>query len=175
MINCVITLSKWLWNHEPQFLTRLELIQADFAGDDAISTKRNPCALPLETTHDSVTDENMATNKTNVVPTLMSGLSMDVLEKLGMKLNPRHPLKDFRYLAGKMNYTYESVRNFERQKNPTAFLLSEWWMSNAEKGEQKTVTDLIKYLQEMKRDDAVELLRPVEFTGKSYGTSSITL
>lgn len=116
----------------------------------------------------------MATNKTDVVPTLMSSLSMDVLEKLGMKLNPRHPLKDFRYLAGKMNYTYESVRNFERQKNPTVFLLSEWWMSNAEKGEQKTVTNLIEYLQEMSRDDAVEILRPVEFTGKSYHTSSIT-
>ena len=109
----------------------------------------------------------MATNKANVVPTLMSSLSMDVLEKLGMKLNPRHPLKDFRYLAGKMNYTYESVRNFERQKNPTVFLLSEWWMSSAEKGEQKTVTNLIEYLQEMRRDDAVELLRPVEFTGKN--------
>ena len=122
-----------------------------------------------------MTDENMATNKTDLVPTLMSSLSMDVLEKLGMKLNPRHPLKDFRYLAGKMNYTYESVRNFERQKNPTVFLLSEWWMSNAEKGEQKTVTNLIEYLQEMRRDDAVELLRPVEFTGKSYRSSSTTL
>lgn len=29
------------------------------------------------------------------------------------------------------------------------------------------MTNLIEYLQEMRRDDAVELLRPVEFTGKN--------
>lgn len=92
---------------------------------------------------------------------------MDILEKLGMKLNPRHPMKDFRYLAGKMNYNYESVRNFERQKNPTVFLLGEWWMSCERNGEVKTVTHLIELLKDMGRDDAVEILRPVEFTGKS--------
>lgn len=115
----------------------------------------------------------MAANKTDPdrVPTLMSSVSMEILEKLGMKLNPRHPLKDFRYLAGKMKYNYESVRNFERQKNPTIFLLSEWWTSSAQNGEMKTVSHLIHFLKEMRRDDAVEILRPVEFTGKSYRRS----
>lgn len=113
----------------------------------------------------------MAANKTDFVrvPTLMTSLSMDILEKLGMKLNPRCPLKDFRYLAGKMNYTYEKVRNLEYQKNPTVALLGEWMMSSADQGEAKTVTDLIKLLKGMKRDDCVALLAPVEFTGKSYG------
>ena len=118
-----------------------------------------------------MTDNNMAaTNKTDCVrvPTLMTSLSMEILEKLGMKLNPRHPLKDFRYLAGKMNYTYERVRNLEYQKNPTVALLGEWMMTSADRGEARTVTELIALLKEMRRDDAVELLRPVEFTGKSY-------
>ena len=113
--------------------------------------------------------DNMAvceTDKIARVPTLVSTLSMDVLERLGMKLNPRHPMKDFRYLAGLMNYTYEMVRNFERQRNPTVSLLSEWNMSHAANGEAKTVSDLIELLKEMKRDDTVEILKPVEFTGK---------
>lgn len=122
-----------------------------------------------------MTDDNMAANKADLVrvPTLMTSLSMDILEKLGMKLNPRHPLKDFRYLAGKMGYTYERVKNLEYQKNPTVALLGEWMMSGADAGEAKTVTDLIGLLKGMRRDDAVELLRPVEFTGKCYGGADL--
>lgn len=122
-----------------------------------------------------MTEDNMAANKTDFVrvPTLMTSLSMDILEKLSMKLNPRHPLKDFRYLAGKMGYTYERVRNLEYQKNPTVALLGEWMMSGADQGEAKTVTDLIELLKGMRRDDAVELLRPVEFTGKFYGRADL--
>ena len=108
------------------------------------------------------------TDKISRVPTLLNGLSMDVLEKLGMKLNPRHPLKDFRYLAGKMKYNYEMVRNFERQKNPTISLLEDWFMSHTRNGERKTVTHLIELLKDMKRDDAVDILKPVEFTGKCF-------
>ena len=116
-----------------------------------------------------VTEENMAaceTDKIARVPTLVGTLSMDILERLGMKLNPRHPMKDFRYLAGLMNYTYEMVRNLERQRNPTIYLLSEWNMAYATNGEARTVSDLIDFLKEMKRDDVVEILKPVEYTGK---------
>lgn len=56
----------------------------------------------------------MVMNKIDVVFILMSSLSMDVFEKFGMKFNLRYFLKDFRYFVGKMNYMYESVRNFER-------------------------------------------------------------
>ena len=126
--------------------------------------------LPLEWTCDNLTEENMAAcNRDETVrrvPTLVSSLSMDVLERLGMKLNPRHLMKDFRYLAGKMNYNYEMVRNIERQRNPTIFLLNDWFMTHARNGEPKTVTDLIELLKDMQRDDAVDLLKPVEFTGK---------
>ena len=111
----------------------------------------------------------MAARKTDEiapVQTLVRCLSMDVLEKLAIKLNPRHPLKDFRYLAGKMGYNYEMVKNIERQKNPTTYLVSDWDMTHATNGESKTVSDLIEFLKEMKRDDAVEILRPFEFTGK---------
>lgn len=124
----------------------------------------------------------MASEKMKRVSTLVNCLSMDILEQLGMKLNPRHPMKDFRYLAGKMNYNYESVRNFERQKNPTVSLLYEWWMSSERNGEVKTVTHLIELLKSMGRDDAVNILRPVEFTelsqypsGKDYQPTHVTL
>ena len=140
-------------------------------GTQKLKHERDKSPLqPPPGTHE--TDENMAANKTECVrvPTLMTSLSMDILEKLGMKLNPRHPLKDFRYLAGKMSYTYERVRNLEYQKNPTVALLGEWMMSSADRGEARTVTDLIELLKDMKRDDAVDLLRPVEFTGKCYGS-----
>ena len=113
--------------------------------------------------------ENMATSDTVEivrVPTLVRYLRMDVLEELSFKLNPRHNMKDFRYLAGLMNYNYGMVKNLERQKNPTTYLLSEWDMSHAANGEAKTVGDLIELLKQMKRDDAVEILRPFEFTGK---------
>ncbi|CAH3028984.1 unnamed protein product [Porites evermanni] len=98
------------------------------------------------------------------VRTLVSSLTMDVLEKLGMKLNPRHPMKDFRYLAGKMNYNYEMVRNFALQRNPTVALLHDWFMSHTKNGEAKTVSHLIELLKNMKRDDVVEILQPLEFT-----------
>ena len=131
---------------------------------DVIVTKF-PSTLPK---NKDFTDENMAAyekDKIARVPTLISSLRMDVLEKLGMKLNPRHSMKDFRYLAGLMNYTYDMVRNIELHKNPTIHLLSEWSMSHAKNGVAKTVTDLIELLKDMKRDDVVEILKPVEFTG----------
>lgn len=91
---------------------------------------------------------------------------MDVLETLGMKLNPRLPRKDFRTLAGKMKYTYERIRNFEREKNPTLSVLSDWWTEAGKRGEVKTVTELIEILAQMSRDDAVMLLREHEFSSK---------
>ncbi|KAK2568420.1 hypothetical protein P5673_007452 [Acropora cervicornis] len=99
------------------------------------------------------------------VPTPLRCLKMNVLEELSRKLNPRHNTKDFRYLAGLMNYTYEMVKNLEREKNPTAYLVSEWAMCHASGGEPKTVGDLLELLKEMRRDDAVEILKPFEFTG----------
>ena len=115
---------------------------------------------------------NMAA-RTRRVPTLASSLNMEVLEKLGMKLNPRHPMKDFRYLAGKMNYNFERVRNFERERNPTIALIADWYTSNADDGEAKTVTQLIDLLKKMKRDDAVDLLRDHEFTGESISINRL--
>lgn len=73
-------------------------------------------------------------------------------------------MKDFRYLAGKMNYNYETVRNFALQRNPTVALLHDWFMSHTKNGEAKTVSHLIELLKNMKRDDVVEILQPLEFS-----------
>ena len=103
------------------------------------------------------------------VPTLVKNLHFDVLERLGMKMNYRMPMKDFRTLAGKMKYTYEAVKNFERHANPTAALLMQWSHSGSrgrgKVGEEKTVTDLIQLLSLMGREDAVDLMSQYEFTG----------
>ena len=100
------------------------------------------------------------------IPTPIINLNYEVLEKLGMKLNYRMPLKDFRTLAGKMKFTYEVVKNLERQPNPTAALLVRWSQSQAKLGEEKNVTELIEMLNQMGRDDAVDLMTAHEFTGQ---------
>ena len=92
---------------------------------------------------------------------LVSSLDGEVLERLSMKLNPRMLLKDYQSLAGRLKYTYEYIRNFDRERNPTLALLQHWWSSK--RGKEKTVSVLIEHLSEMERDDCVDLLRPYEF------------
>lgn len=100
------------------------------------------------------------------VKTLVCKLKPDVLQELGMYLNPYMPLKDYRSLAGKLGYTFMRVVNFERERNPTIALLEDWWTSFNNKNEPKTVSELMQVLEEMRRDDAVDLLKPYEYTGK---------
>ena len=92
---------------------------------------------------------------------LVSSLDGEVLERLSMKLNPRMLLKDYQSLAGRLKYTYEFIRNFARERDPTLALLQHWWSSK--RGKEKTVTVLIELLSDMERDDCVDLLRPYEF------------
>ena len=98
---------------------------------------------------------------------LVSSLDGEVLERLSMKLNPRMLLKDYQSLAGRLKYTYEYIRNFDRERDPTLALLQHWWSSK--RGKEKTVTVLIEQLSEMERDDCVDLLRPYEFYSE-YGS-----
>lgn len=95
---------------------------------------------------------------------LVSSLDGEILERLSMKLNPRMLLKDYQSLAGKLRYTYEYIRNFARERDPTLALLQHWWSS--QRGKEKTVTVLMELLSDMERDDCVELLRPHEFYSK---------
>ena len=92
---------------------------------------------------------------------LVSSLDGDVLSQLSMKLNPRMLLKDYQTLAGKLKYTYEYIRNFALDSDPTLALLQHWW--SMKRGNEKTVSVLIGLLSDMERDDAVELLRPYEY------------
>lgn len=95
---------------------------------------------------------------------LVSSLDGEVLERLSMKLNPRMLLKDYQSLAGRFKYTYEYIRNFARERDPTLALLQHWWSSK--RGREKTVSVLIEQLSDMERDDCVDLLRPYEFHSK---------
>jgi hypothetical protein len=102
---------------------------------------------------------------------LVSSLDGEVLERLSMKLNPRMLLKDYQSLAGRLKYTYEFIRNFARERDPTLALLQHWWSSK--RGKEKTVSVLIDFLSDMERDDCVDLLRPYEFYGKNSLLCSI--
>ncbi len=95
---------------------------------------------------------------------LVSSLDGEVLERLSMKLNPRMLMKDYQSLAGRLKYTYEYIRNFARERDPTLALLQHWWSSK--RGREKTVTVLIDFLSDMERDDCVDLLQPYEFYSK---------
>jgi hypothetical protein len=95
---------------------------------------------------------------------LVSSLDGEVLEGLSMKLNPRMLMKDYKYLAARLKYTYECIQNFARERNPTLALLQHWWSSR--RGKEMTVTVLIELLSDMERDDCVDLLRPYEFYSK---------
>ena len=97
---------------------------------------------------------------------LVSSLDGEVLERLSMKLNPRMLLKDYQSLAGRLKYTYEFIRNFARERDPTLALLQHWWSSK--RGREKTVGVLIELLSDMERDDCVDLLRPYEFYSKCW-------
>lgn len=92
--------------------------------------------------------------------TLSTNLPHDVIEELCLILNPSLPLKDYRSLAGKMGLRYIYVKNLDRAENPTEKLLQHWW---SEEG-SKTVTDLIELLMQIERHDAIDLLRPHEYT-----------
>jgi hypothetical protein len=100
-----------------------------------------------------------------LIETPVSNLNPSVLEELGMFLNIRMPLKDIRTLAGKLGYSFQRVLNFEREHNPTVSVLEDWWTSYGKNGKEKTVSELVAKLKEMKRDDAVDFLKPHEFTG----------
>jgi hypothetical protein len=69
-------------------------------------------------------------------------------------------MKDYQSLAGRLKYTYELIRNFALERDPTLALLKHWWSLD---GKNKTVSYLMKHLDKMGRDDCVDLLRPYEF------------
>ncbi|XP_031553377.1 mucosa-associated lymphoid tissue lymphoma translocation protein 1-like [Actinia tenebrosa] len=98
-----------------------------------------------------------------LVKTPLSNLNPNVLEELGMFLNPRLISKDVRTLSGKLGYSLRRVQNFERERNPTACMLEDW-STCYEEGQEKTVSELLVKLEEMKRHDAVDFLKPYEFS-----------
>ncbi len=96
------------------------------------------------------------------VPNLVKDLQPDVLKELSLLLNPDMVVsKDWRSLASKFNMKYQHILNYERKSDPTAAVLNDWWSGPGD----KTVTVLISMLRSMKRIDAVNLLKPHEFTG----------
>ena len=90
---------------------------------------------------------------------LASELPPHVLEKMYLYLNPCLLSKDYKSLAAKMGMSLLFVSNIERMPNPTKCLLRSWWTQNA----SRTVSDLIKLVKKIKRDDVKCLLENYEY------------
>ena len=90
---------------------------------------------------------------------LASELPPDVLEKICLYLNPCLLSKDYKSLAAKMGMSLLFVSNIERMQNPTEYLLHYWWTKNT----SGTVSDLIKLVKKIKRDDVKCLLEHYEY------------
>ena len=82
-----------------------------------------------------------------------------VLEKMCLYLNPCLLSKDYKSLAAKMGMSLLFVSNIKRMPNPTEYLLRYWWTNNA----SRTVSDLIKLVKKIKRDDVKCLLEHYEY------------
>lgn len=76
-----------------------------------------------------------------------------------MMMNPPLHRKDYRALAGKLDYSWYHVKDLDRQPNPTATLLEKWWSD----GRGRTVTDLIELFKKVDRFDVIEELETHEF------------
>lgn len=87
---------------------------------------------------------------------MMRDLTADVLEKLGLYLNPRS-MKNWVTLAGRLGYTHTQVRNFKLEPTQsTQLMLYDWSVS----GPDATVQRLYYTLQMLPRPDAAEVLEP---------------
>eukprot|EP00794_Sanderia_malayensis_P012482 gene12482-13765_t len=68
---------------------------------------------------------------------------------------------DWQSMAGRMGFKYGEVLNFNRRSDPTSAVLRQW---SEDQGSEATVTELMKILRDIKRNDAVALLKKHEFT-----------
>ncbi|XP_048580644.1 mucosa-associated lymphoid tissue lymphoma translocation protein 1 [Nematostella vectensis] len=110
----------------------------------------------------------------SVFETPIQALPPEIIAELGMLLNPHLPCKDVRTLAGKMGYSYTKVLNFERRLCPTGALLQDWMTESDKEGRARTVSILVQMLAEMRRDDAVALLKPYIYTETPSTSKKIT-
>lgn len=94
---------------------------------------------------------------------LVKDLPVKVLKKLSVHLNPSMIVGgDWKSMAGEFGMTYSEILNYDRQPDPTMYVLAEWW----QEGGDKTVTELLSVLRKIKREDTVRLLSPHENYGK---------
>ena len=80
-------------------------------------------------------------------------LNEEKYQKVCKVLNHDMTLKDWRTLAGRMDYKNDQVKVFAKQNDPVDALLGHW---GTEKGND--VAKLIKLLKGMNRSDVVEIL-----------------
>ena len=98
---------------------------------------------------------NDKASDTDKKPFFVRDLDSSLKSKVCQLLNKRSVLKrDFRGLAAKMKFRNSEIEFFEQCDNPTDALLQELGT-----GKEAKVENLIKLLEEMKRDDVVDILK----------------
>ncbi|XP_046843878.1 uncharacterized protein LOC124437959 isoform X2 [Xenia sp. Carnegie-2017] len=98
-------------------------------------------------------------------------LNYETYRELCSKLNDELYGKDWKTLAGKMNYTAGEGRDFSRELNPADALLQHWKTT----GNEHDVPALMKLLKEMGRYDLVDLLESYQVYNQNTFTSITTL
>ena len=86
---------------------------------------------------------------------LLRDISAEIYEKLGFLLNPAS-IKNWIYLAGKLNYTYAQASNYKLHPMQSTQMLLEDWATRAD----ATVLKLYQALKEIGREDAARELEP---------------
>ena len=87
-------------------------------------------------------------------PNMVRNLDHKTREKICMKLNVMSPLRrDFRALGVLMGYKEDEIEVLGECDNPADALLQEWGTQ-----QESTVDNLIRHLQELKRQDVIEIL-----------------
>ena len=88
---------------------------------------------------------------------MLRDVSADIIEKLGFLLNPTLCVKNWIYLAGKLDYTYGQVSNYRLcPMQSTQMLLYDWATR-----EDATVLKLYQVLMDIGRADAAKELELV--------------
>ena len=96
---------------------------------------------------------------------MLRDVSADIIEKLGFLLNPTC-VKNWIYLAGKLDYTYAQVSNYKLcPMQSTQILLYDWATR-----EDATVLKLYRVLMDIGREDAARVLELVLASTTSCST-----
>ena len=92
----------------------------------------------------------------------INDLNLEEYDEICDELNIKNSGRDYKTLAGRMGYSVNEIKKFERHENPSDALLSHWGKKRG-----NTVIKLIEILKDVGNDAAAQILE------KARGKASI--